>query len=341
VRRALLVRNLAETIFRVGVPDMNVSEHELRIEGRILKLAALAADTYEFVHNPESVIRELQRCKQHVDLFTFIQPLPDTAPKHSYYFEWDNLAVIPVTTFDDWWMNQIGFKARNKAKQAEKRGIRLREVPFSDELVQGIWAIYNESAVRQGKRFPHFGKDLATVHSMTETFLDRSCFIGAYFEDRLIGFVKLHCDRARTQAGLTHILSLIEHRDKAPTNALLAESVRYCAKQRIPYLVYSRFSDGGKTRDTLMDFKERNGFKRVDVPRYFVPITPMGSAALRLGLHRGLSEHLPQSAVAACRWFRKAWYSRTANRRRQLTSNALNCERDEYFQSGPQQANHR
>jgi hypothetical protein len=292
---------------------MKVLEHELRVTGRIAKTAALAADTYEFVNNPETVIRALRQSNQRIDLFSFMQPLPDVTPKYSYYFEWDNLAVIRITTFDDWWLNQIGFKARNKAKQAEKRGVELREVPLSDELVRGIWAIYNESAVRQGKRYPHFGKDLATVHRMTATFLDRSCFIGAYFEDRLIGFVKLHCDEARTQAGLTHILSLIEHRDKAPTNALLAESVRYCARQGIPHLVYSRFNDGGKKWDTLMDFKDRNAFKRVDLPRYFVPMTPVGRVALRLGLHRRLSERLPQSAVTTFRWFRTAWYSRTAS----------------------------
>ena len=76
--------------------------------------------------------------------------------------EWDNFAVLHVTTFDEWWSHQIGFKARNKAKQAEKRGVVLREVLFNDELARGIWEIYNETPIRQGKRFPHYGKDLDT-----------------------------------------------------------------------------------------------------------------------------------------------------------------------------------
>jgi len=69
-------------------------------------------------------------------------------PKYAYPMEWDNLAVPPVSTFEQWWMHQIGFKARNKAKQAERKGIVLREVPFDDALVRGIWEICNECPVR-------------------------------------------------------------------------------------------------------------------------------------------------------------------------------------------------
>src|SRR5438034_11689237 len=101
--------------------------------------------------------------------------------------EWDNLAVLLVSTFDHWWTHQIRFKARNKAKQAEKRGVTFREVPFDKALVEGIWKIYNECPVRQGKPFRHFGKDLETVHKEEATYLDSSIFIGALLGDSLIG----------------------------------------------------------------------------------------------------------------------------------------------------------
>ena len=289
---------------------MIVDGHEVRISGTLVRVAALSADTYEFLRDPESAIKRLRSCGQRVDLFTFMQRLPDTSPKYAYPMEWDNLAVLPISTFDHWWKEQIGFKARNKAKQAEKNGVVIREVPFSDKLVEGIWAIYNECEIRQGKRYPHYGKDLATVHKMSGTFLDRSAYIGAYFEDRLIGFAKLHCDETRTQAGLTHLLSLVEHRDKAPTNALVARAVRYCAEHKIPYLVYSRFNDGKKAWDSLMDFKERNGFKRVDLPRYYVPLTTLGSIAYRSGLHKRLIDHIPEPILARLRSIRKNWHSR-------------------------------
>lgn len=289
---------------------MNVCGHEIRTYGKFVKVAALSADTFEFLDAPGPAIKELEVCGERVDLFTFMQRLPDTEPKYPYPVEWDNLAVLSVSTFDHWWNKQIGFKARNKAKQAEKNGVVIREVAFSRTLAQGIWEIYNESEVRQGKRFPHYGKDLETVYKMSATFLDRSAYFGAYLDDRLIGFVKLHCDESRTQAGLTHILSLMEHRDKVPTNALLARSVRYCAEQKIPYLVYSRFKDGKKERDSLMDFKERNGFKQINLPRYYVPLTMRGSIAYRFGLHKRLIDHLPESILSRLRSIRKNWYSR-------------------------------
>ena len=110
-------------------------------------------------------------------------------------------SVAPISTFDHWWTIEIGSKARNKAKQAEKKKVVVREVPFDDVLVKGIWEVYNESPVRQGAPNRHYGKDIETVHREEATFLDSSIFIGAFLDDRLIGFVKLVHDETRTQAG--------------------------------------------------------------------------------------------------------------------------------------------
>src|SRR5439155_6343426 len=113
--------------------------------------------------------------------------------------------------------------------RAEKKGVSVLEAPFDDALVQGISAIYNECPVRQGRPFRHYGKDIETVRKEEATFLDRSIFIGAFLGDRLIGFVKLVTDESRTQAGLMNIVSMVQHRDKAPTNALITQAIRSCA----------------------------------------------------------------------------------------------------------------
>jgi hypothetical protein len=223
---------------------------------------------------------------------------------------WDNFAALSITTYEEWWTNQIGFKARNKAKQAEKHGVVLREIPYDESLIQGILEIYNETPIRQGKRFPHYGMTLEQMRRYLGTFLDRSIFIAALFEEKLIGFIKLTVDESGTQAGLMHILSLMSQRDKAPTNALLARAVRSCADRGIPYLVYSNFSYGNKQSDSLSDFKERNGFIKIDVPRYYVPLTPVGRLAFRLGLHRRLTDILPEDVMTKLREIRSAWYSR-------------------------------
>ena len=184
---------------------MQVDGREIKISRGMVRVARLDADMYQFLRNPEPLIAELRARKLSIDLFTFTQTITDTTPKYKYPMEWENLAVLPVSTFQDWWDKQIGFKARNKAKQAEKKGVVLREVPFGDELVRGITEIYNETPVRQGRPYPHFGKDFATVHREEATYLESSVFIGAYLGEELIGFIKMVWDEERIQAGLMNI----------------------------------------------------------------------------------------------------------------------------------------
>ena len=282
----------------------------LQIRGSFLKTAKIDGEIFIFAGDPDAVVDALRRSRQRVDIFTFIQKVTETTPRHNYPMEWDNLAVLPISTFEQWWNQQIGFKARNKAKQAEKKGTVIREVPFSEELVRGIWEIYNETPIRQGRRFPHFGKDYSAVYREEATYLQQSVFIGAYFEDKLIGFIKLLCNPEGGQAGLLNIVSLMEHRDKAPTNALVAHAVKACAARGIPFLVYSNFAYGKRTLDSLSDFKERNGFQRVNLPRYYVPLTAVGRIALALGVHKKISERVPEWLIVRLRDIRKVCYGR-------------------------------
>jgi hypothetical protein len=290
--------------------DMKIDGKEVHTAGRFVRIAHLDGDKYESITDPASTIEILRGAAARIDLFTFMQVLPHTTPAYSYPMEWDNLAALPVSTFDHWYSKQIGFKVRNKVKKAVKNGVITRELPFDDDLVRGVSEIYNECPVRQGRLFWNYGKDLATVRREAGTFMERSVFIGAFFEDRMIGFAKLVSDQDGGQAGLMHIVSMIKHRDKAPSNALISQAVRSCADRHIPELVYSNFSYGNKKRDTLSDFKEGNGFVRKDVPRYFVPLTAVGHLALRMGLHRGLTDHLPESVIARLRKLRESWYNR-------------------------------
>ena len=291
---------------------LRINGRDIRVDGRLVRVARIEGDKYCFLgeHEPASVMDGLRSCATRVDLFTFVQRVTDTSPKHPYRWEWDNFAALPISTFDHWWTKQLGFKGRNKAKQAEKKGVTLREIPFDEFLVRGIWTIYNECPIRQGKRFPHYGMSLERVREYAGTFLERSVFIGALIGGDLVGFAKLTIDETGTQAGLMHIVSMVQHRDKAPTNALIAQAVRSCAERKIPYLIYSNFSYGNKQRDSLSDFKERNGFQRVEVPRYYVPLTWIGEAAIHWGMHRRLMDRLPEAWIAKLREIRSSWYAR-------------------------------
>lgn len=281
------------------------------VSGKAIRTARIDGDSYRFIEDPEPILAELQRCGRRIDLFTFIQRLTDnTSQRYDYPMEWDNVAAIELKSFNHWWNEQLGFKARNKAKQAEKKGVILREISFDESLARGIWEIYNETPIRQGRKFFNYGKTLDTVRREASTFLDSSVFIGAFFEEKLIGFVKLTIDETGTQAGLMHIISMMKHREKAATNALVAQAVRASSQRGIRYLVYSNFAYGNKTHDSLSDFKERNGFQRIDVPRYYVPLNAIGQVALRLGLHRSMHHHLPEAVINLYRKYRGAWYNR-------------------------------
>ena len=123
-------------------------------------------------------------------------------------------------------------------------------------------AIYNQSPVRRGKPFWHYGKDFATVKRGLSRDLADSVFVAAHYEGELIGFIKfLVVDR---YAMVTLILDKMSHRDKAPMNGMIAKVVEICAERKIPYFTYTvwRRGDHGK-------FQESNGFESIPVPEYY------------------------------------------------------------------------
>jgi hypothetical protein len=256
------------------------------ISGRLLRTATIRDEPYDCLHDSESFVAKLRRERNKPDLFTFMQPIGDQQAHHPFYNELESLAVLRITTFKDWWKNKIRTHTRNHIRKAQKKGVEVRQVPFDDQLVGGVKAIYDECPLRQGRPFWHYQKDYETIKTGLATFLDRSDFIGAFWEGQLIGFIKMTSESGT--AGLMHIISMIAHRDKAPTDALMMKAVEVCAEKKISYLHYGLWSRGGFGK-----FKENHAFERHDVPRYFVPLTAKGQLMLKLGLHRKLVDQLP------------------------------------------------
>lgn len=289
---------------------MNAGGRELQIEGGLLRIARLALDKYESVDEPEAMLAALRQSGVRIDLFTFMQTVPDTAVRFAHPMEWDNVAALSVSTFEHWCSKQINTTARKALRIAEREGIVAREVPFDAALVSGISAVYDDSPVRQGKPFWHYGKDLETVGRENGTFLERSIFIGAYLGEELVGYAKLVCVPSRRLAGFVQILAKRRHWDKRPSRALIAQAVRSCAERGIEHLLFSNFAYGNKQRDGLSDFKQLNGFRRIDLPRYYLPLTPLGRAALALGLHRPLIQRIPAPLLVRLLRARRLWHER-------------------------------
>ena len=59
-------------------------------------------------------------------------------------------------------------------------------------------------------------------------------------------------------------------------------------------LLYERFVYDNNVGNSLTRFKQSNGFVRMDLPRYFVPLNRRGTMYLSLGLHRDQRERIPQ-----------------------------------------------
>jgi hypothetical protein len=249
----------------------------------------------EVTNDPQLVISELKRGPVRADIFTFPQTIYGAPPKYQYPFEWDNAAVVCTASFKDWW-EKLPQEARKNARRAAKRGISVRVAKFDDEFVEGIKGIYDESPLRQGMRFWHFGKDFETVKMENGTYPERSEFIGAYLDAELVGFIKFVY--VGQTAKLMQILSKTQHYDKRPMNALLAKAVEVCQEKGMSYLVYSKFTFGNKKSSPLKEFKRRNGFEQMNFVRYFVPLTLKGKIALKLKLHRGLIGILPSGLIA-------------------------------------------
>ena len=225
-----------------------------------------------------------------VDVFTFIERKwshPLVTPPRSWRKANDNIALLHVGTYSEWWKN-IGKKTRNMIRKAEKNGIKTTVAEPNEELAEGIWKIYNETPIRQGRGFPHYGTKLRDV--VQSVLSSQNCtYIGAYLQNELAGFILLvHGDHITL---ISQILSLQKYWDKAVNNALIAKAIEVCANRHEEWIMYGRMGN----HPTLDIFKQNNGFTRFQLARYYIPLTKKGKIATRLGLHREMKDALPQS----------------------------------------------
>jgi hypothetical protein len=282
---------------RRTVPAVNVQGQLVAITGTWPRIASLVDENAitEGKTYPASLVRDLARANTKPDIFTFSQQIPNTSPHFDYPFEWDNLAVIHITSYEEWFAKCVSNDVKQNIRRAAKRGVVTRSVPFDDRFVQGIVDIYNETPIRQGRRFWHYGKDFKTVKSEVSHCLEKSEFIGSYCGDELIGFIKLL--RMGEMYRIVLILSKQAHFDKKPTNALIAHAVQICASKEIPYLAYGKIAYGNKITSSLVDFKQRHGFRQVCFPKYLIPMTLTGRLAVLFKLNRGIMALLPAWAI--------------------------------------------
>jgi hypothetical protein len=294
----------------VFVPSVQVDGRTVIMSGRWLKKASVQDEDLlegETMTDPASFVQRLKQAAPTADIFTFFQRLPETTPKYTYHVEWDNIAVIPITTFSNWWEKHVDPGVRRAVRKAAKSGVVVKLVEFDDEFVKGIVNINNETPIRQGKPFWHFQKSFDAVKTENSTYAERNAFLGAYWQEELIGFIRI--TYVDTCAHILQLLTMTKHFDKKPANALVAKAVEICVEKGMSHLVYCNYVYNDP-KSSLTEFKRRNGFEKVLLPRYYVPQTFKGKVVLSLGLHRGLAQSIPKPLLMQLLKMRSLWHAR-------------------------------
>jgi len=280
------------------VPSILVDGRNVIATGKWIKVAAVRDEAFqlgEVVARPEMFITKLKQWAVRPDIFQFAQKFTEPKPRFSYLMEWDNFAAFPITSYEEWLQKHAKKDVKENLRRAKREGVVVKTCEYNDEFAQGIKSLYDETPVRQGRRFWHYNKSLERVKKENGTYLERSECIGAFLENELIGFIKMVYvdDYAKTMQVLTKERFFY----KRPANALIAKAIEVCASKGIKYFNYGFYEYPIKKENSLTNFKTRHGLLRFDFPRYYIPLTLKGRIYLALGLHRGLKRLIPRRAV--------------------------------------------
>lgn len=278
-----------ETLKKLLHVDSELDGLSVRKKG-FIKIAKFQEQN-EYIKDVNFSGRFFEKIADHgADIFTFVERkwcCPSVEAPKGWLSSKDNIALLKIVPYDKWW-SDVGKKTRNMVRKAEKSGVKTVIAEPTDTFSEGIRKIFNETPVRQGRAFSHYGWTLEMVkRNILGT--PNSTFVGAYLEDELVGFVQLvQGDQIVVMA---QILSLQKHWDKAVNNTLVAKAVEICAERNSAWLMYGRMGN----HPSLDNFKQNNGFTKYELTRYYVPLTRKGHIATKLGMHKEAKDAMPSS----------------------------------------------
>jgi hypothetical protein len=287
-----------------------VNGQTILVKGKRIKIASLHDEEWleDELLDPETCIAKLKEASgiPQADILSFVQKVPDTTPRYNYPMQMRSDAVADVNDFTAWWEG-LPQETRKNVRRSQKRGVTIQIRQFDADVISGIAGIQNESPVRQGRPYPHYGKSFEQVKRDHGAFINRSDFICAYFGEEFIGCIKLVY--RGDVASILQCNSKIAHYDKRPSNALIAKAAELCAAKNVKHLTYGRFSYGNRGQAALRIFKERHGFTEMLVPAYFVPLTYWGAFCVKTRLYRNPIDFIPQSWLRVALDLRTKWYN--------------------------------
>jgi hypothetical protein len=241
------------------------------------------------------------------DVFTFAQKLPRTDRLFQYRMERESIAAISLVTFKEWW-EALPQESRKNVRRSQKRGVTLSLRRLDADVVEGIRGVNDDSPMRQGVKNAYYGLTPEETVKRYGEFEGRCDFICAYSGEEMIGF--LHLVYRQAVAAVLNLTVKPSQLDKRPANALVAKAVEVCESRGISHMTYGNYNYGNKRDSSLREFKIRNGFEEVLIPRYYVPLTSWGQICMGMNLHRGLIGILPPSVIAGGLRARALWYKK-------------------------------
>ncbi len=292
----------------VAAPALEVNGDKLTTRGKWLKIAQIRGEEMreKALEDPELYLAVLKNDTQilKADILSFTQKLPETLPKYPYPMELQSVAAIPLISFKQWWEG-LPQETRKNVRRSQKRGVIIKVKEFDEDLIEGIRSVNDDSPLRQGMKNAYYRLTTEETKKRYSEFVGRCDFICAYSGEEMIGF--LHLVYRGDVAAILNLTPKPSQFDKRPSNALVAKAVEICEARGISHITYGLYNYGNKRDSPLREFKIRNGFKEILIPRYFVPLTNWGRLCMKVNLHRGLIGNLPSSVIAAGVRARALW----------------------------------
>ncbi|HXS76330.1 MAG TPA: hypothetical protein VN753_09135 [Terracidiphilus sp.] len=295
----------------VKIPAIQVNNDTLIATGKRLRIAKIRGEEMRerAIDAPELYVEALKKSRSTLkaDIFTFAQKLPATDQLFQYRMERESIAAISLVSFQQWWEG-LPQESRKNTRRSQKRGVTLAIRRLDPDVVEGIRGVNDDSPTRQGAKNAYYGLTSEETVKRYGEFEGRCDFICAYSGEEMIGF--LHLVYREKVAAILNLTVKPSQLDKRPANALVTKAVETCHSRGISHITYGNYNYGNKRDSPLREFKVRNGFQEILVPRYYVPLTLWGRICMGMNLHRGLIGILPAPMIAVGLRARAVWYKK-------------------------------
>ena len=151
---------------RRSIECVEIGGQTFSVKRGLLTVVTLEDEWFNEVRDPAAVIDALRRRSRAgapICLLS-VSGCRTSEPRFPYRRECESIAAVAIRDLRPL-VGRIRSSARRaiRSARAGKWASTCASAPYDDEFVRGMTAIFNETPIRQGRRFWHYGKDFETV----------------------------------------------------------------------------------------------------------------------------------------------------------------------------------